>query len=255
MALPPAFLDELRARTPMAALVGRKVKLARSGKSWKGCCPFHGEKTPSFYVYDDGYHCFGCGAHGDAIGFVMNTEGAGFVEAVERLAGEAGLEVPRPSAAAVEAERERLDLAGVLDLAAASFTRRLHEREGGTRWPTCAAAASPTRPSAASASAGPATGAAASWPSLARSGSIPAAWPRPGCCNPATTARCASCSTTASCSRSATAAGAPSASAVGRWAMPSRNTSTARKPRCTPRGVPSTRWTWPARARAGPRTA
>ena len=83
MALPPAFLDELRARTPMAALVGRKVKLARSGKSWKGCCPFHGEKTASFHVYDDGYHCFGCGAHGDAIGFVMNTEGAGFVEAVE----------------------------------------------------------------------------------------------------------------------------------------------------------------------------
>ena len=106
MALPPAFLDELRARTPMAALVGRKVKLARSGKSWKGCCPFHGEKSASFYVYDDGYHCFGCGAHGDAIGFVMNTEGAGFIEAVERLAGEAGLEVPKPSPAAAEAERE-----------------------------------------------------------------------------------------------------------------------------------------------------
>ena len=130
MALPPAFLDELRARTPMAALVGRKVKLARSGKSWKGCCPFHGEKTPSFYVYDDGYHCFGCGAHGDAIGFVMQTEGAGFVEAVERLAGEAGLDVPKPSPQAAEAERERLDLTGVLDLVAASFSRRLHERQG-----------------------------------------------------------------------------------------------------------------------------
>ena len=130
MALPPAFLDELRARTPLAALIGRKVKLARSGKSWKGCCPFHGEKTPSFYVYDDGYHCFGCGAHGDAIGFVMNSESAGFIEAVERLAGEAGLEVPKPSPAAAEAERERLDLTGVLDLAAASFVRRLHAREG-----------------------------------------------------------------------------------------------------------------------------
>ena len=130
MALPPAFLEELRARTPMAALVGRKVKLARSGKSWKGCCPFHGEKTPSFYVYDDGYHCFGCGAHGDAIGFVMQAEGAGFIEAVERLAGEAGLDVPKPSPAAAEAERERLDLNAVLDLAAASFARRLFEREG-----------------------------------------------------------------------------------------------------------------------------
>ncbi|WP_158745444.1 DNA primase [Acidisphaera sp. L21] len=130
MALPPAFLDELRARTPMAALVGRKVKLARSGKSWKGCCPFHGEKSPSFYVYDDGYHCFGCGAHGDAIGFVMNTEGAGFIEAVERLAGEAGLDVPKPSPAAAEAERARLDLTGVLDLVAAAYTRRLHEPQG-----------------------------------------------------------------------------------------------------------------------------
>jgi DNA primase len=130
MALPSGFLDELRARTPMAALVGRKVKLARSGKSWKGCCPFHGEKTPSFHVYDDGYHCFGCGAHGDAIGFVMNTEGAGFIEAVERLAGEAGLEVPKPTPAAAEAERQRLDLSEVLDLAAASFTRRLHAPQG-----------------------------------------------------------------------------------------------------------------------------
>ena len=131
MALPPAFMDELRARTPMAGLVARKVKLSRSGKSWKGCCPFHGEKTASFYVYDDGYHCFGCGAHGDAIGFVMQTEGAGFIEAVERLAGEAGLDVPKPSPAAAEAERERLDLNGVLDLAARSFARRLREREGG----------------------------------------------------------------------------------------------------------------------------
>jgi DNA primase len=130
MALPPAFLDELRARTPMAALVGRKVKLARSGKSWKGCCPFHGEKSPSFYVYDDGYHCFGCGAHGDAIGFVMNTEGAGFIEAVERLAGEAGLDVPKPSPAAAEAERQRLDLSQVLDLAAAFYTARLYAPVG-----------------------------------------------------------------------------------------------------------------------------
>ena len=130
MALPAAFLDELRARTPMAALVGRKVKLARSGKSWKGCCPFHGEKTPSFYVYDDGYHCFGCGAHGDAIGFVMQTEAAAFPDAVARLAAEAGLEVPKHSPQAAEAERERLDLSAVLDRAAESFTRRLHAPEG-----------------------------------------------------------------------------------------------------------------------------
>ncbi len=130
MALPAAFLDELRARTPMAALVGRKVKLARSGKSWKGCCPFHGEKTPSFYVYDDGYHCFGCGAHGDAIGFVMQTEAAAFPDAVARLAAEAGLEVPKSSPQAAVAERERLDLSAVLDRAADGFQRRLHAPEG-----------------------------------------------------------------------------------------------------------------------------
>src|SRR5215470_3725537 len=122
MALPAGFLDELRTRTALAAIVGRKVRLARSGRQWKGCCPFHGEKTPSFYVYEDGhYHCFGCGAHGDAIGFVMQAEGASFIEAVERLATEAGLEVPKPSPEAVEAERRRLDLAGVLELAQTGF--------------------------------------------------------------------------------------------------------------------------------------
>jgi len=130
MALPPAFLDELRARTPLSALIGRRVKLSKSGRNWKGCCPFHGEKSPSFHVYDDHFHCFGCGVHGDAISFVMQSEGASFPEAVERLAGEAGLEVPKQSPRAVEAERQRLDLHGVLELAQASFTRRLHEREG-----------------------------------------------------------------------------------------------------------------------------
>ena len=130
MALPAAFLDELRARTPMNGLVSRRVKLSKSGKNWKGCCPFHGEKSPSFYVYEDGYHCFGCGAHGDAISFVMQTGGASFIDAVESLAAEAGLEVPQPTARAVEVERERLDLRGVLELAQAEFTRLLHSKAG-----------------------------------------------------------------------------------------------------------------------------
>jgi DNA primase len=130
MALPAAFLDELRARTPLAAVIGRRAKLARSGRQWKGCCPFHGEKTPSFYVYDDHYHCFGCGAHGDAVSFVMQSQGAGFMEAVEQLAAEAGLEVPKPTPAAAEAERRRLDLHGVLEAAAAVFQRRLKLAEG-----------------------------------------------------------------------------------------------------------------------------
>lgn len=130
MALPDSFLEELRLRTPVAGLVGRRVKLARSGREWKGCCPFHTEKTPSFYVYDDHYHCFGCGAHGDAISFVMQTQNAGFMEAVEQLASEAGLEVPKPSRAAAEAEHERLGLRGVLDAAAAIYQRRLFQPEG-----------------------------------------------------------------------------------------------------------------------------
>jgi DNA primase len=130
MALSPAFLEELRARTPLAAVVGRRVKLARSGRQMKGCCPFHNEKTPSFYVYEDGYHCFGCGAHGDAIGFVMQTQGAGFMEAVEQLAAEAGLEVPKPSPELVEAERRQHDLTAVLQAAQASYQRRLALPEG-----------------------------------------------------------------------------------------------------------------------------
>lgn len=127
MALPAAFLDELRARTPLAALVGRRVKLSRSGRNWKGCCPFHNERTPSFTVYEDGYHCFGCGAHGDAVSFVMQTGGLAFPDAVAQLAAEAGLEVPQASP---QAAQQRLDLTAVLDAAQAIFTRRLHAPEG-----------------------------------------------------------------------------------------------------------------------------
>ena len=130
MALPPAFLDELRARTPLSGVIGRSVRLAKSGRNWKGCCPFHGEKSPSFYVYDDHFHCFGCGAHGDAISFVMQSQGSSFPEAVQQLAGEAGLEVPKSTPAAAEAERRRHDLYSVLSAAAAAYQRRLHLPEG-----------------------------------------------------------------------------------------------------------------------------
>jgi DNA primase len=130
MALPPAFLDELRARTPLHALIGRKTRVAKSGRNWKACCPFHGEKTPSFYVYDDHFHCFGCGAHGDAITFVMRAEGASFPEAVERLAAEAGMQVPKPTPEAAARERRARDLYGVLEAASAAFQRRLRLPEG-----------------------------------------------------------------------------------------------------------------------------
>ncbi len=121
MALPPNFLDELRARTPLQALIGRSVRLTRSGRESKGCCPFHGEKTPSFYVYDDHFHCFGCGEHGDAITFVMKSQGAGFMEAVESLAAEAGLEVPKASPAEAEREARRASIHEVLQAAAKTY--------------------------------------------------------------------------------------------------------------------------------------
>ncbi|HBC07201.1 MAG TPA: hypothetical protein DC046_06400 [Rhodospirillaceae bacterium] len=94
MAIPPEFLEELKARLPATEVVGRRVKLIRSGRDTKGCCPFHKEKTPSFHVYDDHYHCFGCGAHGSVIDFVMETEGLEFREAVQRLADSAGISFP-----------------------------------------------------------------------------------------------------------------------------------------------------------------
>ena len=130
MALPPNFLDELRARTPIAEVIGRTVRLARTGRNLKGNCPFHNEKTPSFYVYEDAYHCFGCGAHGDVLSFVMQSTGAGFMETVEQLAGAAGLDVPKPTPEAAEAERRRLDLSEVLTRAAEFFARRLFLPEG-----------------------------------------------------------------------------------------------------------------------------
>ena len=119
----PQFLDELRARTPLASLIARRVKLSRAGRQWKACCPFHGEKSPSFYVYDDHFHCFGCGAHGDAIAFVMQSQSAGFPEAVAVLAAEAGLDIPKQADDPARAEhlsREQRLLAA-LETAAGLF--------------------------------------------------------------------------------------------------------------------------------------
>ena len=128
MAFPPGFLEELRARLSLSDVVGRKVSLKRrSGSEYAGLCPFHNEKTPSFTVNDKKgfYHCFGCGEHGDAVGFVMKTEGLSFPESVEKLAREVGLPVPR----ATPAERERADRAAtlqqVVEAAARWFQKQL----------------------------------------------------------------------------------------------------------------------------------
>lgn len=132
MALPPAFLDELRARIPLGALIGRRVRLTRAGRELKGLCPFHAEKTPSFHVVEDKgfFHCFGCGAHGDAIGFLMRADGLSFMEAVERLAAEAGLAVPRATPDAAAAAERAASLGAIAEAAAQAFARRLRLPEG-----------------------------------------------------------------------------------------------------------------------------
>ena len=130
MPLPPNFLDELRARTAMPVLVGRSVRLLRAGKEHKACCPFHSEKTPSFYVYDDRFHCFGCGENGDAISFVMKSQGLSFMESVQRLADEAGLEVPKSSPAEAEREARRASLQDVLAAAGRIYEAWLFGPEG-----------------------------------------------------------------------------------------------------------------------------
>src|SRR5205814_2558995 len=95
----------LRGGMPLDKLVCRRVRLTQRDSEYDELCPFHNEKTPSFYDVDDKnfFHCFGCGAHGDAIGFTMRADNLDFIEAVEKLAGEAGLAVPQ----ATPQERER----------------------------------------------------------------------------------------------------------------------------------------------------
>jgi DNA primase len=130
LAFPPALLDEIRTRLPLNRLVERKLRLAKAGRDWKGLCPFHNEKSPSFHVFADHYHCYGCGAHGDHFRWVMETEKASFPEAVERLAAEAGLEVPRGSPEAAEAAKRIKDLHAVAEAVTAAFERRLWLPEG-----------------------------------------------------------------------------------------------------------------------------
>ena len=127
MAFPPGFLDELRGRISLSGLVGRRVKLERRGREFAGLCPFHNEKTPSFYVVDDKnfFHCFGCGAHGDAIGFAMRADNLDFLEAVEKLAGEAGLAVPQATPEEREKAQRQKTLLETLEAAAAFYEANL----------------------------------------------------------------------------------------------------------------------------------
>src|SRR5437763_2749083 len=132
MAFPPGFLDELRARIPLGSLVGRHVRLLRRGRELAGLCPFHHEKTPSFYVVEDKgfFHCFGCGAHGDAVGYLMRAENLDFIEAIERLAAEAGLAVPQQTPQERERAQRQKTLLEALAAAANFYEARLWSPAG-----------------------------------------------------------------------------------------------------------------------------
>ncbi|MEM8644348.1 MAG: DNA primase [Pseudomonadota bacterium] len=127
-----SFLDEVRARLPVSQVVSRRVQLKRAGREWKGLSPFNKEKTPSFTVNDQKgfYHCFSSGRHGDIFRFVMETEGLSFPEAVERLAGEAGVPMPAPDPQYERTVKERLGLMDALEAAAKLFEQALRTGAG-----------------------------------------------------------------------------------------------------------------------------
>ncbi len=133
MAITPQWKDELRARITLSTLVQRSVKLTRAGREWKGCCPFHEEKTPSFYVNDQKqfYHCFGCGAHGDAISWMVDQQGLQFMDAVKELAGMAGMEVPAPDPVMAKKAEARASLIDVTEAAQRFFVESLGGSSGG----------------------------------------------------------------------------------------------------------------------------
>ncbi len=120
MSIPPRFLEDLRARITLSDVIRKHVRLTRAGREFKGCCPFHNEKTPSFYVNDDKqfFHCFGCGAHGSVIDYVMRHDNLSFPETVETLAALAGMQVPRSAPEDIEKAKKEKSLYNLMDDAA-----------------------------------------------------------------------------------------------------------------------------------------
>ncbi len=139
MKFPPGLLDEIRSRLPVSAVVGRRVKLQKAGKEWRGLSPFNAEKSPSFFVNDQKafYHDFSSGKHGDIFTFVMETEGLSFPEAVERLASEAGVTLPKISREAEAEEARRKDLYDVMALAQEFFIAQMRTGAGSAARAYC----------------------------------------------------------------------------------------------------------------------
>lgn len=131
MSLSPEWLDQLRARTSLASLIGGTVKLNKNGDEYKACCPFHHEKTPSFTVVEEKgfYHCFGCGAHGDAIRWMVDARGLAFMDAVKELAASAGIEVPARSPEAAKRDERVATAAETLGRAAEWYAKQLAGEE------------------------------------------------------------------------------------------------------------------------------
>ena len=119
-------------RTTLSGVIQRHTKLQKAGREWKACCPFHKEKTPSFTVNDEKgfYHCFGCGAHGDAIRFLTETRGLSFIDAVKELADAAGMQLPAPDPRAREKQEKRDSLYDVMEAAAQWFADQLRSNAG-----------------------------------------------------------------------------------------------------------------------------
>ncbi|MBB3184283.1 DNA primase [Halomonas fontilapidosi] len=139
--IPQRFIDDLLARVDVVEVVGERVKLKKAGRNHSGLCPFHQEKSPSFTVSADKqfYHCFGCGAHGNALRFLMEYENLRFPEAVEQLAARLGMEVPREGAddpRAQARERKRKEGVNLLELSASFYRERLKmpEAEAARRY-------------------------------------------------------------------------------------------------------------------------
>lgn len=132
MSLSPQWLDELRSRVTLSGLISRTTRLTKAGREFKACCPFHNEKSPSFTVNDEKgfYHCFGCGAHGDAIRWMTDQRGLSFMDAVKELAAEAGMDVPAPDPRAARVAEQRDSLHDVTAAAQAWFADRLASPEG-----------------------------------------------------------------------------------------------------------------------------
>jgi DNA primase len=133
--IPQSFIEDLLARTDIVDVIDSHVPLRKSGKNWQALCPFHDEKSPSFSVSQDKqfYHCFGCGANGTAISFLMDYNNMGFVEAVESLAARAGLEVPREGGGPARSESNLSEYHELLELVIDFYRRQLKEHPQAAR--------------------------------------------------------------------------------------------------------------------------